>query len=119
MTPNPIPSGRDTRPATCIDCRGPRDPEREAAGKWRCSSCSKAAAERRKQPPKPTIVTWCPEPDCGRSGMRRPDEPLDETCRYCDSGEVRMRRFPTRTQARVFLIGKQAERSRAKTGDPK
>ena len=117
MPNNPTPSGRDTRPATCIDCGGARDPDREAAGKWRCGRCASAAAERRKQPPKPTLVTWCPEPNCGRSGMRKPDELLDETCRYCDAGDVRVKRFPTRTQARAFLIGKQAERARAQAGE--
>ena len=57
--------------------------------------------KRITKPPRPTRMTWCAE--CGRSGLRwKPTDPVEEECRYC-GGEVRVRHFPTLTQAQAGL----------------
>ena len=43
------------------------------------------------------MVTWCPE--CRLIGVRwNENQPVDEICRYCKKGEVRMKRFPSLNQ---------------------
>ena len=79
--------GKPTRrPRLCVDCGRAREPEREAAGKWRCGQCAKAADARRiaaavESGDGPRTVTWCSS--CHRVGVRQPDEPIDTDCRYC------------------------------------
>ena len=112
LAPRPVRPRPDTRPAGCVDCGARRDPDREAAGRWRCAFCAASVAGDRREKPVPTTVTWCPS--CGRAGMRKPGEPLDETCRFCTTGEVKVKRFPDRRHARAHAAKLQAQRNRAK-----
>ena len=58
--------------------------------------------KRKRLPPRPTRMTWCE--DCGRAGLRwKETDPLDEVCRYCGEGEVKVRRYPTLREARAAL----------------
>lgn len=58
--------------------------------------------KRKKLPRRPPRMTWCE--DCGRAGLRwKETDPLDEVCRYCVEGEVKVRRYPTLTEARAAL----------------
>ena len=112
LAPRPARPRPDTRPAGCVDCGARRDPDREAAGKWRCGFCAASVAgDLPGKPPTPALVTWCAS--CGRAGMRKPGETLDETCRFCTTGEVRVKRFPDRRQARAHAAKLQAKRARA------
>ena len=58
--------------------------------------------KRKRLPRRPTRMTWCE--DCGRAGLRwKATDPLDEVCRYCGEGEVKVRRYPTLTEAQAAL----------------
>ena len=58
--------------------------------------------KRKTLPPRPTRMTWCEE--CGRAGLRwKETDPLDEVCRYCGEGEVKVRRYPTLRTAQAAL----------------
>ena len=75
---------------------------------------------KKYHPPKPTTVTWCDT--CNRIGMRLNEAvALDETCRYCKRGDVRLKRFPTRKAARKYVEGhrevKPVERGRRPESD--
>lgn len=67
-------------------------------------------AMRTRKPPRPTTLTWCAQ--CGRAGLRREQDALDEACRYC-GGEVMRKRFPTLTQARAACAVMHAARDKA------
>ena len=58
--------------------------------------------KRKRLPRRPTRMTWCE--DCGRAGLRwKETDPLDEVCRYCGEGEVKVRCYPTLREAQAAL----------------
>ncbi len=58
--------------------------------------------KRKRLPPRPTRMTWCE--DCGRAGLRwKATDPLDEVRRNCGEVEVKVRRYPTLTEAQAAL----------------
>ena len=63
------------------------------------------AKEETRKPPRPATLTWCAQ--CGKAGLRKDGDPLDEACRYC-GGDVMRKRFPTRSQAKTAQDALQA-----------
>ena len=76
----------------------------KAAGEVDCKQTGNGPRKRKRKtlPPRPTRMTWCE--DCGRAGLRwKETDPLDEVWRYCGEGEVKVRRYPTLTEAQAAL----------------
>ena len=69
---------------------------------------TKPRLKRVRKLPRPSMVTWCPE--CRLIGVRwNENQPVDEICRYCKKGEVRMKRFPSLNQANRFIESYRTE----------
>ena len=94
---------RDSRPARCVDCGGPREPERTARGKWRCQACAdrKAGAPKRAAAqPGPVAATAVPEPAAAAVSPEDAASFAAGVVRQVQSGEPDARLLPAEDKAR-------------------